>query len=81
MLITLLVLAAVLFIFYFFNQHDESEMNLNESDTEIEIDNDPSSDDVDNQISLFESVEDSSTDITNQDQGGAIANNSTFEQL
>jgi len=80
-LITPLVLAAVLFIFYFFNQHDESEMNLNESDTEIEIDNDPSSDDVDNQISLFESVENGSTEITNQDQGGTIANNSSFEQL
>ena len=80
-LIILLVAAAALFIFYFFNQHDESEMNLNESDTEIEIDNDPSSDDVDNQISLFESVKDDSSDTTNQDQGGTIANNSTFEQL
>jgi hypothetical protein len=55
-------------------------MNLNVSDIEIEIDNDPSSDDVDNQISLFESVEDGSTDITKQDQAGAITNNSTFEQ-
>ena len=80
-LIALLVLAAILFIFYFFNQHDESEMNLNESDTEIEIDNDPSSDDVDNQISLFESVENGSSNTTNQDQVGAIANNSSFEQL
>jgi cytoskeletal protein RodZ len=79
-LITILVLAAVLFIFYFFNEHDESEVNLNEFDTEIEIDNDPSSD-VDNQINLFESVENDSTDITNLDQGGTIANNSTFEQL
>jgi hypothetical protein len=80
-LIILLVAAAALFIFYFFNQHDESEMNLNESDTEIEIDNDPSSDDVDNQISLFEFIEDDSSDTTNQDQGGTIANNSNFEQL
>ena len=76
----ILVLAAVLLILYFFNEHDESEMNLNVSDIEIEIDNDPSSDDVDNQISLFESVEDDSIDITKQDQAGAIANNSTFEQ-
>jgi cytoskeletal protein RodZ len=80
-LIILLVLAAVLFIFYFFNQQDESGMNFNESDTKIEIDNDPSSNDVDNQISLFESVENGSIDITNQDQGGTIANNSSFEQL
>lgn len=80
-LIILLVVAAALFIFYFFNQHDKSEMNLNESDTEIEIDNDPSSDDVDNQISLFESIEDGSSDTTNQDQSGTIANNSNFEQL
>ena len=80
-LIILLVAATVLFIFYFFNQQDESEMNLNESDTEIKIDNDPSFDDVDNQISLFESVEDDSTDITNQDQSGTITNNSSFEQL
>ncbi len=80
-LISIFVLATVLFIFYFFNHHDESEMNLNESDTEIEIDNDLSSDDVNNQISLFESVENDSTDITNQDQGGTIANNSSFEKL
>jgi len=80
-LIILLVAATVLSIFYFFNHHDELEMNLNESDIEIEIDNDPSFNDVNNQISLFESVEDDSTDITNQDQGGTIANNSTFEQL
>ncbi len=79
-LIAIFVLATVLF-FYFFNHHDESEMNLNESDTEIEIDNDPSSDDVDNQISLFESVENSSTEITNQDQGGAISTNSSSELL
>ena len=80
-LITFFVLVAVLFIFYFFNQQDESEMSLNESDTEIEIDNDPSSDDVDNQISLFESHDDGSSNTTNQDQGEAIANISKVEQL
>jgi hypothetical protein len=80
-LITFFVLAAVLFIFYFFNHNNASEMSLDESDKEIEIDNDPRSDDVDNQISLFESVENSSTDLTNQDQDGTIAINSSSELL
>jgi len=80
-LITLFIFAVFLFIFYFFNHHNESEMNLNESDTEIEIDNDTSSDDVDNQISLFESHEDDSSNTTIQDQSEVIANNSSFEQL
>ena len=80
-LITILVVVIISFFFHFFNHHDQSEMTLNESDAEIEIDNNPNSEDKENQLSLFESIKDTSANITEQDQGEGIVNNSTFEQL
>ena len=84
-LISLCIIGIVLLAFYFSNHYQESENVLDESSSEIEIDNDASSDEVEeDQVSLFESADESSTEsieLEEQEQKLTMVNNSDFEQV
>jgi cytoskeletal protein RodZ len=84
-LVAFCLIGVVLLALYFSNQHDESENILNESNSEIEIDNGSSSDETEeDQISLFESADENSTESieqNEQEQKLTVLNDSDFEQV
>ena len=83
-LVAFCLIGIVLLALYFSNQHDESENILNESNSEIEIDNGSSSNETEeDQISLFESADENSAELIEQDeqeQKLTVLNDSDFEQ-
>jgi len=84
-LVAFCLIGIVLLALYFSNQHYESENILNESNSEINIDNGSSSDETEeDQISLFESVDENSAESIEQDEQEeklTLLNDSDFEQV
>jgi cytoskeletal protein RodZ len=80
-LVALIIIAIILFVFYYFSHHDVSEVTLDESTIEPEISIDLSTEDEENQVSLFEPIEDSSVESVMQEQDVRITDNSNIEQI